>query len=82
MHTRLCRKEMCIRDRDMPSGDRNPEWQNRKYFEGTEKKRSAVSEACYRKEWKEITIPAKSVYNSSFFINKCTKVLLLRESVL
>ena len=39
---------------DMPSGDRNPEWQNRKYFEGTEKKRSAVSEACYRKEWKEI----------------------------
>ena len=39
---------------DMPSGDRNPEWQNRKYFEGTERKRSAVSEACYRKEWKEI----------------------------
>ena len=39
---------------DMPSGDRNQEWQNRKYFEGTEKKRSAVSEACYRKEWKEI----------------------------
>ena len=39
---------------DMPSGDRNPEWQNRKYFEGTEKKRSTVSEACYRKEWKEI----------------------------
>ena len=39
---------------DMPSGDRNPEWQNRKYFEGTEKKRSAVSEACYRKEWKVI----------------------------
>lgn len=39
---------------DMPSGDRNPEWQNRKYFDGTEKKRSAASEACYRKEWKEI----------------------------
>lgn len=39
---------------DMPSGDRNPEWQNRKYFEGTEMKRSAASEACYRKEWKEI----------------------------
>lgn len=39
---------------DMPSGDRNPEWQSRKYFEGTEKKRSAESEACYRKEWKEI----------------------------
>ncbi len=39
---------------DMPSGDRNPEWQNRKYFEGAEMKRSAESEACYRKEWKEI----------------------------
>lgn len=39
---------------DMPSGDRNPEWQNRRYFDGTEMKRSAESEACYRKEWKEI----------------------------
>ena len=39
---------------DMPSGDRNPEWQNRKYFDGTEMKRSFESEACYRKEWKEI----------------------------
>lgn len=39
---------------DMPSGDSNPEWQNRKYFDGTEKQRSPESEACYRKEWKEI----------------------------
>ncbi len=39
---------------DMPSGDKNPEWQNRKYFEGTELKRSPESEATYRKEWKEI----------------------------
>ncbi len=39
---------------DMPSGDRNPEWQNRKYFDGIEMKRSAESEAHYRKEWKEI----------------------------
>lgn len=39
---------------DMPSGDRNPEWQNRQYFAGTELKRSAESEAIYRKEWKEI----------------------------
>lgn len=39
---------------DMPSGDRNPEWQNRSYFNGTEFKRSAESEAIYRKEWKEI----------------------------
>lgn len=39
---------------DMPSGDRNPEWQNKKYFEGRERQRSAQSEANYRKEWKEI----------------------------
>lgn len=39
---------------DMPSGDKNFEWQNRKYFDGTEPKRSAESEATYRKEWKEI----------------------------
>ncbi len=39
---------------DMPSGDKNPEWQMREYFTGTEKKRSAESEATYRKEWKEI----------------------------
>lgn len=39
---------------DMPSGDKNPEWQNRKYFDGVERKRSAESEATYRKEWKEI----------------------------
>lgn len=30
------------------------QWQNRKYFDGTEMKRSAESEAYYRKEWKEI----------------------------
>ena len=35
---------------DMPSGDRNPEWQNRKYFEGTELKRSVESETHFRKE--------------------------------
>lgn len=39
---------------DMPSGDRNPEWQPRNYFNGIERKRSEASEACYRKEWKEI----------------------------
>lgn len=39
---------------DMPSGDKNPEWQNRKYFEGTELTRSIESETIYRKEWKEI----------------------------
>lgn len=49
-----CDKLGIIVWQDMPSGDCNPEWQNRKYFEGTEMKRSAESEACYRKEWKEI----------------------------
>lgn len=39
---------------DMPSGDKNFEWQNRRYFDGTEPKRSPESEATYRKEWKEI----------------------------
>ena len=39
---------------DMPSGDKNPEWQMREYFTGTERKRSTESEATYRKEWKEI----------------------------
>ena len=39
---------------DMPSGDGNPQWQMTQYFTGTERNRSAESEACYRKEWKEI----------------------------
>ncbi len=39
---------------DMPSGDRSPEWQSRNYFNGSERNRSAESEAIYRKEWKEI----------------------------
>lgn len=39
---------------DMPSGDDQPVWQNRKYFEGTELQRSTKSEEIYRKEWREI----------------------------
>ena len=39
---------------DMPSGDRNPEWQMHKYFTGAERLRSKESEQNYRKEWKEI----------------------------
>ena len=39
---------------DMPNGDKSPQWQNRSYFDGTELKRSAHSEAIYRKEWKGI----------------------------
>ncbi len=39
---------------DMPSGDRSPQWQNKIYFNGNEFRRSAASEANYRKEWQEI----------------------------
>jgi len=42
---------------DMPSGDqadRKPQWQDKNYFTGEEKQRSAASEACYRKEWRAI----------------------------
>lgn len=40
---------------DMPSGDMSGcEWQNRDYFQGNEKKRSAESDKAFRTEWKEI----------------------------
>jgi len=39
---------------DMPNGDRGPEWQMHNYFNGTERVRSAESEANFRREWKEI----------------------------
>jgi beta-galactosidase/beta-glucuronidase len=39
---------------DMPSGDDNPIWQMHQYFDGNELKRTAESEAIYKKEWKEI----------------------------
>ncbi len=39
---------------DMPNGGHSPQWQNRKYFDGTELKRSTESEANYRAEWKAI----------------------------
>ena len=39
---------------DMPSGDRSPRWQMHEYFDGTELKRTAESEANYRTEWKGI----------------------------
>ena len=49
-----CDRNGLIVWQDMPNGDRGPEWQNRQYFNGTEQKRSAESEANYRREWKEI----------------------------
>lgn len=39
---------------DMPSGDEQPLWQNKKYFEGTELQRTSKSEEIYKKEWREI----------------------------
>lgn len=39
---------------DMPNGDKSPQWMNDRFFDGAENVRSAESEACYRKEWKEI----------------------------
>ncbi len=49
-----CDKLGIIVWQDMPSGDRGPQWQMYQYFDGVERKRSAESEANYRKEWKEI----------------------------
>ena len=39
---------------DMPNGDRSPEWQPKRYFDGCDIARSEESEANYQKEWKEI----------------------------
>ena len=49
-----CDQEGIIVWQDMPSGDRNPEWQRFNYFNGTERQRTPQSESYYRKEWKEI----------------------------
>ena len=39
---------------DMPNGDRNILWEHHNYCNGEEPQRTPESEACYRKEWKEI----------------------------
>ena len=49
-----CDKAGMIVWQDMPNGDQGPQWQMHSYFTGEECHRSAESEACYRKEWKEI----------------------------
>lgn len=49
-----CDKLGIIVWQDMPSGDRNPQWQNRQYFNGIEMQRTVESESYYRQEWKEI----------------------------
>ena len=49
-----CDRHGMIVWQDMPNGDRGSEWQMHRYFDGVERKRSADSEANFRKEWKEI----------------------------
>jgi beta-galactosidase/beta-glucuronidase len=49
-----CDKEGMLVWQDMPSGDVNPQWQQRNYFNGKELERSQESEDNYRAEWKAI----------------------------
>lgn len=49
-----CDRHGIIVWQDMPSGDRSPEWQMHSYFTGSERERSAESEANFRQEWKEL----------------------------
>lgn len=49
-----CDRKGIIVWQDIPSGDRNHEWQPRNYFDGEEFQRSPESEANYRRELKEI----------------------------
>jgi beta-galactosidase/beta-glucuronidase len=49
-----CDKEGILVWQDMPSGDKNPQWQRGVYFSGEELKRSQESEDNYRAEWKAI----------------------------
>jgi beta-galactosidase/beta-glucuronidase len=49
-----CDKEGILVWQDMPSGDKNPRWEQRNYFSGQELVRSASSEENFRREWKDI----------------------------
>ncbi len=49
-----CDRNGIIVWQDMPNGDQGPGWNNRTYYDGPESRRSAESEANYRREWKEI----------------------------
>lgn len=49
-----CDKEGILVWQDMPSGDANPRWQTRNYFNGLELQRSKLSETNFIQEWKEI----------------------------
>jgi beta-galactosidase/beta-glucuronidase len=49
-----CDKEGMLVWQDMPSGDANPKWQTRNYFNDKELIRSKLSESNFYQEWKEI----------------------------
>jgi len=49
-----CDREGILVWQDMPSGDANPRWQMRNYFNGLELQRSKLSEENFMQEWKEI----------------------------
>ena len=49
-----CDREGILVWQDMPSGDANPKWQTRNYFNGLELQRSQQSEHNFIQEWKEI----------------------------
>jgi beta-galactosidase/beta-glucuronidase len=49
-----CDKEGILVWQDMPSGDRNPRWEQRNYFAGQELVRSVASEENFHREWKEV----------------------------
>ena len=49
-----CDRHGIIVWQDMPNGDRSPEWQMHSYYTGSERERSAESEANFRQEWKEL----------------------------
>ncbi len=49
-----CDKEGILVWQDMPSGDKNPRWEQRNYFAGQELVRSVASEENFHREWRDI----------------------------
>lgn len=62
-----CDREGILVWQDMPSGDANPKWQTRNYFNDIELKRSKASEDNFMQEWKEILELVQS--NPSVVVN-------------
>ena len=74
---------------DMPSGGRGPGWKDDQYFDGPESLRSPESEACYKKEWREIiesliSSPCIGVwvpFNESWGQFKTTEIVEMTKSL-